>query len=288
MEQIKFYRGGSSVPSTMDTNGLYFTTTGRLYDGKTKQLIGQSLDKLSVGNAATVPNYSIVGGTNDKAVMEKLLGSLAAMSLNVAKPTSNAEATISYGAGTIVNTAGSNAIGTWNTAGVKGYYWSKVTFNSDGTVTFALTSNQSASILSPGSIASTDWVVGDIVSIIDKAHFPRCGKIKALGTTTQHSKTTVQVTIEAIDSSTPIPFTSEEDITLKTPQNKTICAFYLKQEVNYLNKLVNNRWCPRNGVIDIGWGTTCLGVENLSSGSGGLASGWNNWNTSSFGFVGGS
>lgn len=51
MNQVKFYRG-SAVPtgSSTDSNGLYFTTDGRLYDGKTKRIIGENLTKQSIGD----------------------------------------------------------------------------------------------------------------------------------------------------------------------------------------------------------------------------------------------
>lgn len=59
---VKFYRG-SSVPSSMDTNGLYFTSTGRLYDGKTNKLIGEDLTTLNVGtNTSTCGTGHIAAG----------------------------------------------------------------------------------------------------------------------------------------------------------------------------------------------------------------------------------
>lgn len=51
MNQVKFYRG-NTVPtgSSTDSNGLYFTNDGKLYDGKTKLIIGEKLTKQSIGN----------------------------------------------------------------------------------------------------------------------------------------------------------------------------------------------------------------------------------------------
>lgn len=282
MEQIKFYRGGSSVPSTMDTNGLYFTTTGRLYDGKTGELIGESLDKLAIGKSIeSVPDYSIVAGTNDKSVVTGLVGSLASNAVNIDIPRSTATCSISYGAGTVVNTTGSNAIGVWNTVGCKGYYWKQLT-NTAGaeTSTFALSATQ-PSLFSWEPVSSVDWQIGDTICVIDKGHFPFCATITDKGTTqigTLNKKTTVTIT------TTKLPFDGEESITLTTPQNKSICAFYQKTEISAAD---NKRWLPRSGAAELGWAATAFGVENLNTGSASFATGWNNWQTSSFGVVAG-
>ena len=96
MEQIKFYRG-SGIPSNMDTSSLYFTDAGRLYDGRTGKLIGESLDKLSIGDGvvATQALYSFAQGVTYNNV-----------------PTSaNNAAAFSSGAGTTASAQASHAEG---------------------------------------------------------------------------------------------------------------------------------------------------------------------------------
>lgn len=225
--------------------------------------------------------YSIAGGSTDKSVISGLLGSLASTQVSIEAPKALASNSISLGSGTVVNSVGGNAIGVWNTVGCKGYYWKQLT-NTAGaeTSTFALSATR-PSLLSWEPVSSVDWQIGDTICVIDKGHFPFCATITAIGTTqigTLSKKTTVTIT------TTKLPFDGEESITLITPQNKSICAFYQKTEISAAD---NKRWLPRNGAVELGWAATAFGVENLNTGLASFATGWNNWQTSSFGFVGG-
>lgn len=234
--------------------------------------------------------YSIAGGSTDKSVLDALLGSLASTSVNVEKSKALGAGSLALGSGTVANSTGSNAIGVWNTSGCKGYYWKELTNKAGATSsTFALSKNQPALIGSWTSVAADecDWQIGDTICIIDEAHFPMCATITGKSTAQVGSilsggkKTTVTIT------TTKLPFDGEASLLLTTPQNKSICAFYQKTEVDIAGSLTNKRWYPRGGAIDFGWAATSLGVENLNTGSAGLATGWNNWQASSFGIVAG-
>lgn len=217
-----------------------------------------------LNDGTTTGSHSIVGGTADKSVISNIIGSLAAASVKLSAPTASADCAISIGSGNIVNSTGGAAVGVWNTSGVKGYYWRKITFNSDGTATITLSSEQDSN-----SNVSTDWKVDDTISIVNGNKYPACTTIKSVNGST--------ITVYSL------PFTSETSVLLKTPDDNSIFACYRKKEVDYLGKITNYRWYPRNGAVELGWAGTAFGVENLVTGSGAFTSGWNNWAAGDFG-----
>lgn len=272
MSQVKFYTGSNIASATGEAGAVYFTEGAnypRLYIGEDKKPVGEHVDKLLIGNSTSTPNYSIVGGTNDKTVISNILGSLASASVSVDVPKSEAPCTISYGSGNIVNSTGGNAIGVWNTSGVKGYYWTNITFNSNGTATITLSTKQS----STSAVTPSDWAIGDTISIVNNSKYPACAKITAVGSGT--------ITVDSL------PFTEVDSPSLKTPDDNSIFACYQKEEVKYsiLGQVLaeNYRWYPRSGEVELGWAGTAFGVENLVTGSGSFSSGWNNWSAGDFG-----
>jgi hypothetical protein len=138
-------------------------------------------------------------------------------------------------------------------------------------------------------IAQYGWSVGDTISIVNKAKYPACATIESIitvecsytATVTLSSKTLKANRVAIIVAS--LPFTSRTDVTLKTPDDYTVYACYKKEEVNYLNKITNTRWYPRNGVVELGWAGTAFGVENFTTGTSAFSAGWNNWTAGDFG-----
>lgn len=230
-----------------------------------------------------VADYSVVGGTNDKTVISNILGSLASNSVSVAKPVVNADCGISFGSGTVVNSTGGNAIGVWNTSGVKGYYWRKVVAGSTaGTYVITLSTKQDADEWVLPNGVTFDWRArttilgyvtyeGDTISIVNDSKYPVCAKIIDTGTDSDTGTPTITV-----DS---LPFSERASVSLKAPDDYTIYACYEKSEVTG----VNSRWYPRSGAVELGWAGTAFGVENLVTGSGGFVGGWNNWQAGDFG-----
>lgn len=226
--------------------------------------------KIGDGSLSSETDYSIVGGTNDKTVISNIIGSLASSGVKINAPSISADCGISFGSGTEVISTGGISIGVWNTSGVKGYYWSNITF-SEGTATITLSANQNSLV----EVSPTDWRVGDTISIVNGSKYPACAKI-----------TNIDGNLIEVDS---LPFTSIASVSLKTPDDNTIFACYKKEEVKYsiLGKVVveNYRWYPRGGAVELGWAGTAIGIENFVSGSGGFASGWNNWQAGDFGAI---
>lgn len=228
-------------------------------------------------------DYSIVGGTNDKTVISNILGSLASNSVSIAKPVINADCGISFGSGTVVNSTGGNAIGVWNTSGVKGYYWRKIVAGSTaGTYVITLSTKQDTDEWVLPNGVTFDWIArttilgyvtyeGDTISIVNDSKHPACAKI--IDTGTDPNTGTPTITVDSL------PFSERASVSLKTPDDYTIYACYEKSEVTG----VNSRWYPRSGAVELGWAGTAFGVENLVTGSGGFVGGWNNWQAGDFG-----
>lgn len=274
MSQIKFYNGSDISKATGEVGAVYITegaTYPRIYIGENKTPIGQHMDKLLIGNSTSAPNYSIVGGTNDKAVITGLVGSTAASLINVSEPTSNAPCTISVGSSTKVTSTGGNAIGVMNTSGVTGYYYTNIDFDKKQ---FTLSTKRGSSATWSG--ITLDWAVNDTISFVNESKYPISCKITAISSN-----------IITVDS---LPFSSADKIvsynvlnsTSYTPDDFTIFACYEKPEVTILGSVKNKRWYPRNGLIELGWAATAFGVENLVTGSGSFSAGWNNWSAGDF------
>jgi hypothetical protein len=261
---------------------------GKAEGGELEELVslaGANKKTLNI-NDCTVDasvDYAIVGGTNDQTVISNILGSLASTNVKIDKPIINADCGISFGSGTVVNSTGGNAIGVWNTSGVKGFYWRKIVAGSTaGTYVITLSTKQDADEWVLPNGVTFDWRArttilgyvtyeGDTISIVNDSKYPVCAKIIDTGTDSDTGTPTITV-----DS---LPFSERASVSLKTPDDYTVYACYEKSEVTG----VNSRWYPRSGAIELGWAGTAFGVENLVTGSGGFAGGWNNWQAGDFG-----
>lgn len=234
--------------------------------------ISHSAKSLTVGTGLTAPDYAIVSGTADKTVVTGIIGSTAAGYITTTNPTTSAQCSMSIGSSTTVNSTGGNAIGVMNTSGIKGYYYSKIAFS---TKQITLSTSRSST---KWSGITLDWAVGDTISFVNDSKYPACCKITAISSN-----------VITVDS---LPFASADEVVtysaLKaaayTPDDFTIFACYQKVEVNVsLLNVTHSRWYPRSGNIELGWAATAFGVENLVTGSGSFAAGWNNWSAGDFG-----
>ena len=155
----------------------------------------------------------------------------------------------------------------------------------------------SLTIIDNNNDGKFDWKIGDTISLVNGSNkYAAVSTIRAIDTKevsytakcglsnkSDVTKTGTRVVI-IVDS---LPFSDRGSVTLTTPDDFTIFACYQKEEVNYLNKIVNKRWYPRPGIIELGWAGTTFGIENLTTGSGSIATGWNNWSAGDFGFTSG-
>ena len=227
--------------------------------------------------------YSIAAGTNDKAPISGILGTVAAAAITVNNPTANGIGSIAFGGGAETKASGGQALGVLNTSGVKGFYWDTITFNSDGTATIKISSTRRASTLIKPTyvtdLATTyKWAIGDTVSIVNDNQYAACATITAISSDT--------ITVDSLPF-TSIAYTSIlSAYTYVNPDDRTIFACYQKQEANISIGSIgvtNSRWYPREGTVELGWAATQFGVENFGSGAGSLSAGFHNWQAGNFG-----
>ena len=77
---------------------------------------------LNTGVVNSDAKYSIVGGTSDSSIVEDMVGSFGA-SVAVNPPEAKGAMSLSFGASTVAETAGSVAMGYDVVSGMKGFYW---------------------------------------------------------------------------------------------------------------------------------------------------------------------
>lgn len=226
--------------------------------------------------------YSIAIGTNNKEPIKGILGDIAANQIAVNNPLADATGSIAFGGGAETKSTGGQALGVLNTSGIKGYYWDEIDFTNK-TITITST-RRTSTLIKPTAASGLDWQIGDTISLVNDNQYAACAEI----TNISGNKITVD----------KLPFTSSSYNSILTaytyvsPDDRTIFACYQKEEANFtisaLNvSIVNKRWYPRNGVVELGWAGTAFGVENLVTGSGALAAGFNNWQAGNFGVVAG-
>ena len=222
--------------------------------------------------------YAIASGTKDKEPIKGILGDIGANQISVNNPVAKATGSIALGGGAEANSSGGQALGVLTTAGVKGYYWDEIDFTNK-TITITST-RRTSTLFKPTAANDLDWQIGDTISLVNDNQYPACAKITAIN----GNKITVD----------NLPFTSSSYKSILTaytyvsPDDRTIFACYQKEEANFtidvLNiSIINKRWYPRAGEIELGWAGTAIGVENFVSGSVGFVSGFNNWQAGNFG-----
>ena len=218
-------------------------------------------NNITFGEGKINSKYSIAGGTNDKEVLENVIGKLnTIIGSELPLAEANGDLSLSYGAGTITNSVGSVAIGVENVAGCKGFYWFSV---SDNTLT--LSTKQPSLLTWKASWDSTaksqldKWAVGDIISIVNNSKYVLCSKITAITNT----DSSASIEVDAL------PFTSMANVTLTKFDDFSII----------------NPSTPNNGVIELGMVAIALGVQNKAIGSLSMATGWNNTVAGDYGFA---
>lgn len=238
---------------------------------------GNVATAIVINEGSSSGKYSIAGGTNDKDIITEMVGSTIANGITVNVPTATADAAISFGTGTEVNTIGGIALGAMTVAGVKGYYWDEIDFNAK---TITITSERRASKNStPAAADISDWAIGDVISLVNEQNYPAFAKIT--------NKVGNKITVDNIPFTeikyTPVPILGT--YTYSVPQARTIFACYKKTEYSLLGSVQNYRWYSRSGSVSLGWAAIATGAENLAAGAGSFVTGFNNFAAGSFGLV---
>ena len=215
--------------------------------------------------------HAIAVGTDDKSAINGIVGDTLAAKITIDNPSAEGEASIAAGGSARAISASDIAIGPLTTAGVKGYYWSNITFNEDGSAVITLSTKQDKSS-APNSI---DWKTGDVISIVNDTQYPACAKVTGVSG--------ANITVDKL------PFREVESVASKKPDDNTVFACYKKEVAKVTIPIVgtvlaeNYCWYPRNGEVELAWVATAFGVENLVTGSGSIVAGYNNWQAGNFG-----
>lgn len=245
--------------------------------------------------------YSMAGGTTDGSVIKDMAGSLITPTLSPSKATG--AMSLALGANTEAISAGSIALGYNTTAGIKGYYYHTIIFNSDGTAKILLAKTQTVDPISTSSSAwksdleahlllesdiSVDalgWKAGDYLSIVNNAKYPFCTTISGIAIE-EHTLTkkalvsTLSATVSCITITVnSLPFTEVSTPTLKLPDDNSIFAVSRTYENKKSNITI------RSGIIELGWGAFAIGNESYAMGTCSQSFGWKNLVVGDYGFA---
>jgi hypothetical protein len=221
-------------------------------------------DSFEIFDGEASAEYSIAAGTNDKSSITPIIGNTLASMVTVEVPKASGVGSFAVGGGAEATSAGALAMGSLNRVGVKGLYYSSINASSK---TITLSTSRSATAGS--NLAATyGWAVGDTVGFVNGNKYPAYTTITAISgnVITVNNLPSEIKTYSSILSTTYLP----DDFTIYACYKKTIVTG-------------QSRWYPRNGAVELGWAGSAFGVENLVSGSAGLAAGWNNWTAGDFG-----
>ena len=211
-----------------------------------------------IASGEATGDYSIAGGTNDKTLVNSLVGSsLSSLaSLDVAK--AKGPMSLAFGVQSTALTAGTVAIGADTTAGCKGFYFWSIDFTNK---VLTLSTNQKPLIggtKSWTSAAQTElakWAVGDTVTIVNSKKYTACSKITAIDATAG------TITVDTL------PFTEIQSVSVSSFDDFSVIS------MEHYN----------SGAVDLGLGAFALGLQNKAIGSFSHAEGFNNQTLGDFG-----
>lgn len=221
-------------------------------------------NSIAFNGGEAIGDYSIVSGTNEKSVITGIVGSLVADEIEITLPVAKGDISLAFGAGTTAHSAGSRAYGTSSQAGYLGYYFWDINFD---TKVITLSTNQKQILTSrkkPTSTILAGWNIGDTISIVNNSPYPMCSKITAIDT----SNGTITV-----DS---LPFTSIDDPLVKAPNDKAVIAIPPVRQDSILGQEFDTTRPIGVGEVEIGFGATADGFDNIAAGPVSTAHGFRN------------
>lgn len=225
---------------------------------------GTGKSSLQFADGVATGDYSIAGGTNSKDVVIGIVGSIVADKIELEQPQANGDVSLAFGAGATAHSAGSRAYGTSSQAGYLGYYFWDINFN---TKVITLSTNQKQILTSrkkPESTILAGWNIGDTISIVNNSPYPMCSKITAIDT----SNGTITV-----DS---LPFTSIDDPLVKAPNDRAVIAIPSVQQDSIFGQEFDTTRPIGVGEVEIGFGATADGFDNIAAGPVSTAHGFRN------------
>ena len=225
---------------------------------------GAGTSSLQFADGVANGDYSIAGGTNRKEVVEGIVGSTVANKINLSNPTANGDVSLAYGAGSTAHSAGSRAYGTSSQAGYLGYYFWDINFDTN---VITLSTNQKQILTSrkkPASTVLAGWNIGDTISIVNNSPYPMCSKITAIDTNNG------TITVDSL------PFTSIDDPLVKAPNDRAVIAIPPVQQDSILGQEFDTTRPIGVGEVEIGFGATADGFDNIAAGPVSSAHGFRN------------
>lgn len=257
----------TDYPNTRNTKITY--QRFKIGDGKTNVnalpfqnggiiIEGNGNNSIVIGDAEANGEFSIAGGTDASSIAESF-----GVTANIGKPVAEGDISLSFGAGTKTLTMGTTAMGVNSIAGCKGFYFWKITFNTNPII--QLSTTQKKNILSSRKWSSSGTeatqlaklAVGDMISIVNSTKYTLCSKITAIDTTNG------TITVDHL------PFTSVDESILG------LSILFDDYSVTCPSK-------PECGVVELGYGAMAFGLQNKSTGSFSHSEGWNNLSAGDF------
>lgn len=187
---------------------------------------------------------SIAGGTTDETIVSNLVGSLGAAITTLHPSEARGDLSIALGADNISNTTGAVTLGYDNISGGKGYYFSAIN-EDDRTVTLSSDQKEDSPTGNPG------WKEGDRLFIINDNKY----WLEVAADTTSN----VISVVELPTGCEQVNYADIDTLVLK-PNDKTVI----------------NVDRPEAGIIDMGWGSIGIGIQNTVVGNSAYALGYKN------------
>lgn len=247
-EEAAKREAGDVQPNWNETN----TSNNAYIQNKPNIKNGDGANSILIGEGDANGKYSIAGGTNDKDLISNLAGDLSSIIGNIEIAKADGDMSMSFGAGTVSRTAGTMAIGANSKAGIKGFYFTKVSGN-----TLTLSTKQPTILSSSAKWSSTaqtqlnNWKSGDTITIVNDANYVMCATIASISNTESAASITVNE---------DLPFTKRATIALPILNDFAV--------INH-NK-------PDAGIIGLGLGSVAMGLKNEAHGLFSMAEGREN------------
>ena len=278
--------------SVVETDQIDETT----YIPKLGEFVYYSDGQFKVGNGNSTLSNIPYGGTQVDKLTVEVTNNEAIQKINVDNSDSVLPNTIesstgvAIGVGNTINAAQGNAIGTFNVVGAKGYYWDTFDFNNK-TITITNERRKMKDNSDSLTLADiSDWQVGDTISLVN--HHKYTGRMKITAIDVATSTITVDNLSPYLtkiaypyvdDNGTELYPQADGSIYYDSADERTICAFYLKEHLDG----TSTYWASRSGSVSISALSTAFGAYNLVTGHCALAVGYKNWQSCDYGIVAG-
>ena len=205
---------------------------------------GEGDNSFVINEGVASGNTSIAGGTTDNDIISNLIEGVGAEIVTLNPSKARGDLSIALGADNISNTTGAVTLGYGNICGGKGYYFSAIN-EDDRTVTLSSDQKEDSPTGNPG------WKEGDRLFIINDNKY----WLEVAEDTTSNM---IRV-VELPTGCEQVNYADIDTLVLK-PNDKTVI----------------NVDRPEAGIIDMGWGSIGIGIQNTVVGNSAYALGYKN------------